>query len=112
MGKFDECIETYKAEFKKIDVKFDEELLIKVAKGCGPSIYNRDAATVAGSDAKELETVKKNFLIGKLGLSESDKLDEAIAEVVNTFGSSNRNKYRAMFYYMLTEKFKKQAVYN
>ncbi len=112
MGKFDECVDTYKAEFKKLNVKFDEELLVKVAKGCGPSIYNKDASTVAGSDQAELDTVKKNFLIGKLGLSESDDLDGAINEVIETFGSSNRNKYRAMFYYLLTEKFKKQSVYN
>ena len=111
MGKFDECMDTYRAEFKKIGVSFDDALLTKVAKGCGPSIYNRDAATVAGSDAKELETVKKNFLIGKLGLSEKDDLDGAISKVVDTFGSSNRNKYRAMFYYMLTTAYKKESVY-
>lgn len=111
MSKFQECVDTYKAEFKKLNVKFDEELLVKVAKGCGPSIYNNDASTVAGSDEKELDTVKKNFLIKKLGLSEKDDLDGAIKGVINTFGSSNRNKYRAMFYYMLTEKFGKQDVY-
>ena len=111
MSKFQECVDTYKAEFNKLNVKFDEALLEKVAKGCGPSIYNRDASTVAGSDEKELETVKKNFLIGKLGLTEKDDLDGAIAGVIETFGSSNRNKYRAMFYYMLTEKFNKQDVY-
>ncbi len=112
MGKFDECMDTYKAEFKKLGVSFDEDLLTKVAKGCGPSIYNKDASTVAGSDAKELETVKKNFLIGKLGLTEKDDLDGAISKVVDTFGSSNRNKYRAMFYYMLTKEFKKESVYS
>lgn len=39
-------------------------LLENIAKGCGPSIYNNDAYSVAGSDPKELETVKKNFLVG------------------------------------------------
>jgi hypothetical protein len=111
MSKFQECVDTYKAEFKKLNVKFDEALLEKVARGCGPSIYNNDASTVAGSDPKELETVKKNFLVGKLGLTEKDDLDGAITGVIETFGSSNRNKYRAMFYYMLTEKFNKQDVY-
>lgn len=111
MSKFEECMDTYKAEFKKIGVSFDEELLTKVAKGCGPSIYNKDAATVAGSDPKELETVKKNFLIGKLGLKDSPELDKAISKVVDTFGSSNKNKYRAMFYYMLTTEFKKESAY-
>lgn len=111
MGKFDECMDTYKAEFKKLGVSFDEDLLTKVAKGCGPSIYNDDAKTVAASDSSELETVKNNFLIGKLGLSESDDLDGAISKVVDTFGSSNKNKYRAMFYYMLTKEFGKESAY-
>ena len=79
---------TYKAEFKKLDVSFDEDLLTKVAKGCGPSIYNRDASTVSGSDDAELDTVKKNFLIKKLGLSEKDDLDGAIKEVIEIFGSA------------------------
>jgi len=55
MGKFDECMDTYRAEFKKLGVSFDEDLLTKVAKGCGPSIYNKDASNVAGSDPKELQ---------------------------------------------------------
>jgi hypothetical protein len=111
MGKFDECMDTYKAEFKKLGVSFDEDLLTKVAKGCGPSIYNKDASTVAGTDPKELATVKNNFLIGKLGMKEGADLDKGISKVIETFGSSNRNKYRAMFYYMLTKEFKKESVY-
>lgn len=112
MGKFDECMETYKAEFKKMNVSFDEDLLTKVAKGCGPSLYNRDASTVSGSDKAELGTVRKNFLIGKLGLADNSKLDDGIAEVMDTMGKSNRNKYRAMVYYLLTVKFNKSSVYN
>jgi hypothetical protein len=92
-------------------VSFDEALLVKVAKGCGPSIYNKDSATVAGSDESELNTVKNNFLIKKLGLSEKDGLDAAMKEVIGTFGSANKNKYRAMFYYLLVKKFKKESVY-
>lgn len=112
MSKFQECLDTYKEQFKKLDVSYDEDLLTKVAKGCGPSIYNRDASTVSGGDQAELDTVKKNFLIKKLGLSESDNLDEAIKEVIDIFGSSNRNKYRAMFYYLLVKKYKKESIYS
>lgn len=96
-------MDTYKAEFKKLGVSFDEDLLTKVAKGCGPSIYNKDASTVAGSDPKELATVKNNFLNGKLGMKDGADLDKGISKVIDTFGSSNKNKYRAMFYYMLTK---------
>jgi len=111
MATFKECIDTYVSEFKKMGIPYDLELLTKVTKGCGPSIYNRDASTVAGTQAAEIDTVKENFLIKKLGLSAKDKLDEAIAEVVETLGKSNKNKYRAMFYYLLVKKFKKESVY-
>ena len=111
MSKFHECLDTYKAEFKKLDISYDETLLTKVAKGCGPAIYNRDAATVSGTDEAELNTVKNNFLIKKLGLSKNDDLDGAITEVINTLGTSNRHKYRAMFYYLLVKKFNKESIY-
>ena len=93
------------------EADYDKELLRKVAKGLGPSIYNEDAARVSISDKEETDRVKKNFLIKKLGLEDSEALDEAIAEVGEWFGSSNRNKFRAMFYYKLVLKFDKASVY-
>lgn len=111
MATFQECMDTYKSEFDKLGVTYDANLLEKVAKGCGPSIYNRDSSTVSATDQAELDTVKNNFLIGKLGLSESEDLDGAIAKVIDTLGKSNRNKYRAMFYYLLTVHFKKESAY-
>jgi len=90
----------------------DMDLLTKVTIGCGPSIYNADAATVSGSDESELATVKNNFLIKKLGLSDGPKLDDAIGSVIDTYGKSNRNKYRAVVYYMLTKHFGKESIYN
>jgi uncharacterized transporter YbjL len=62
--------------------KPDMDLLTKVTIGCGPSIYNADAATVAGSQQAELETVKNNFLIKKLGLSDGN-LDAGDAVIEN-----------------------------
>ena len=112
MSKFDECIARYQKEFTKIGVKkVDEELLRKVAKGCGPSLYNADACKVATSDEKEMDRVKKNFLIKKMGQKDSAKLDKAIAKVGDKFGSKNRNKFRAMFYYMLTKELKLEKKY-
>ena len=87
------------------------DLLTKVTIGCGPSIYNADSATVAGSDASELETVKNNFLMKKLGMKDSPKLMEAINAVIDTYGRSERSKFRAVIYYMLVKHFGKEAVY-
>jgi len=60
------------------------DLLKKVTIGCGPSIYNKDAATVSGSDASEKATVKNNFLIKKLGLSDSPKFLQYVAGVARS----------------------------
>tara|TARA_B100000378_G_C17945566_1_gene378256 strand:- start:78 stop:416 length:339 start_codon:yes stop_codon:yes gene_type:complete len=112
MSKRDDLIVKYAADLKdKCGVNPDMDLLTKVTVGLGPSIYNADSSTVSGSDEKELATVKNNFLIKKLGLSESDDLDGAIASVMETYGISNRNKYRAVVYYLLTKHFKKESVY-
>jgi len=112
MGKRDDLIEAYAADLKeKCGMTPDMDLLRKVTIGCGPSIYNADASTVAGSQASELETVKDNFLIKKLGLKDGPQLMQAINEAIETYGKSNRNKYRAVIYYMLTKKFGKESVY-
>ena len=111
MSKLQEKIDQYTEEVKKLGLKLDTNLLASVTKGLGPSIYKADSEKVSSSDTKELDTVKKNFLIKKLGLEDSPKLDEAIQKTIETIGSSNRNKYRAIFYTILVEEFGAQAVY-
>ena len=113
MGKRDDLIARYADDLKtKCGMTPDMDLLTKVTIGCGPSIYDADAATVASSQPGELETVKKNFLIKKLGLSDGPELDTAMEKVIDTYGKSERNKYRAVIYYMLTKEFGKESVYS
>jgi len=112
MGKRDELITKYAKDLKdKCGMDADMDLLKKVTIGCGPSIYNADASTVAASDPEELERVKNNFLIKKLGLKDGPKLDEGIKAVIDQYGKSGRNKHRAVVYYLLTKHFKKEAAY-
>lgn len=113
MSKRDELIKKYADHLEnKCGVKPDMDLLTKVTIGCGPSIYNADAATVSASDKAELERVKTNFLIKKLGLTEKQDLDGAIAAVIEQYGKSERSKYRAVVYYLLTKHFKKEKIYS
>lgn len=111
-SKRDELIVKYVADIKE---KFGEEpnmdLLHKVTMGLGPAIYNLDASKVSGSDDKELETVKKNFLMKKLGMADSPELMPAIKSVVAKYGASVKSKHRAVVYYMLAKHFKKESVY-
>ena len=111
MSKFQDCLDTYDKEFKKLGIKYDAAVLKGVAKACGPSIYNADASKVASSDKAELGRVKKNFLIKKLGLKDTPTLDAGIKDVIEQIGKSNRNKYRAMFYYLLTKRFRKSGLF-
>lgn len=111
MSKFDEVIATYKSDIEKLNISIDLALVTAVAKKLGPSIYNNDSSKVAGSDQSELDRVKTNFLIGKLGLTDSADLDKAVVEACNAMGSSNKNKYRAIIYALLVKKFGKQSLY-
>ncbi len=111
-SKRDELIEKYAADINdKFGEQPDMDLLTKVAIGLGPAIYNTDASKVSGGDDKELDTVKKNYLIKKLGLNDEPKLMEAIKSVMDKYGPSNRNKHRAVVYYMLCKHFNKASVY-
>lgn len=112
MGKRDDLIAQYADDLKnKCGMDVDMALLTKVTIGCGPAIYNADASTVAATQDHELETVKVNFLMKKLGLADGPELMEAINKAIETYGKSERNKYRAVFYYMLTKHFGKESVY-
>ena len=112
MGKRDELIAVYAKDLKdKCNTTPDMDLLRKVVIGCGPSIYNADASTVAGSQKSELETVKNSFLMKKLGLNDGPELMDAINSVIDVYGRSERNKYRAVVYYLLVKHFGKEGVY-
>lgn len=112
MGKRDELIAKYAEDLKtKCNVTPDLALLTKVTIGCGPSIYDNDAQTVAASDKEELERIRTNFLMKKLGLPDGPALMAGIEAAVETYGKSERNKYRAVFYYLLVKHFGKEAAY-
>ncbi len=111
MSKLQEKIDLYTSEAEKLGIAIDADLFKLVAKGLGPSIYKEDAELVSSSNKAELDTIKKNFLIKKLGQEDSEKLDEAIQKAIETLGSSNRRKYRALFYYLLVKELGAEAVY-
>lgn len=112
LGKRDDLIALYADDLKnKCGMSADMDLLTKVTIGCGPAIYDADASTVAATQDHEIETVKNNFLIKKLGLSDGPELLAAINKAIEIYGKSERNKYRVVVYYMLTKHFGKESVY-
>ncbi|MCB0730431.1 MAG: DUF2853 family protein [Ignavibacteriae bacterium] len=113
MGKLDGVIEKMTAEMTgKLGMKtVDAKLVTAIAKSLGPSLYKKDAEKVACSDPKELDRIKKNFCIKKLGVADTPKLADQIKDVCKEMGATNRNKYRVIFYYLLVKKLKKSKVF-
>jgi hypothetical protein len=95
-----EKLELYAQELQNFDSNLDLELLETIVDLLGPSIFNDDSETVACSDKEELERIKESSVIEKLELSPSTEDLEAVCDKM---GSSNRNKYRAIFYYLLAK---------
>jgi hypothetical protein len=99
------------ADIKKYAPHADDAVIAKLVSTYRLVLSNRDSANVAASDPTELETVRKNFLKGKLGLTQDDAvLDAAIKDVVDAM-KADRTKSRATVYYLLAEKFNKLDVF-
>lgn len=110
LNRFTSNIEKHLETANKMGWDIDRELLVKVTKDIGPVIYKKDAALVSFSDPKELERIKKNFLIKKLGIKDKSKLNAVMDAVQNEF-KGIRRKPRALFYYMLVEKLGLQSYF-
>jgi hypothetical protein len=78
----------------------DDALLSKLVDNLKLVIDNRDARSVAGSDPSELETVRTNFVVKKLGIKDKDKGTAAVSAVAKKMSASH-NKNRAAFYYLV-----------
>jgi hypothetical protein len=109
-SKRDAKIALYIKDIKKHYGEVDEDFVAIVVKNLGPSIYKKDAEFVSCSDPKELDTVRKNFLVKKLGIDASKGVLDAAIQDVCTELKGVRTKYRATFYYALAKKFKKESV--
>ncbi len=113
ISKREAKIKLYTEDVKKHYGSVDKNFLDTVVKNLGPSIYRKDAELVSCADSKELDTVRKNFCIKKLGFdkSESEMLNIEIKKVCESMKSS-KMKYRATFYYILAKNLKKESVLN
>lgn len=78
----------------------DDALLSKLVDNLKLIVDNKDAILVSGTDPVELETVRKNFVVKKLGVEDTDKGAAAVAKVADKM-SGIRMKNRAAFYYLV-----------
>lgn len=96
----------YFDDVQKYAGECNEAAVAGIVKYLGIALYKKDSSLVSGSDPKELERVRNNFLIKKLGLSEADGLDEAIAAVMAAM-KGDSTKQRVTVYYMLAKHYGK-----
>lgn len=82
------------------ETDIDDDLLSKLTNNMRVLMNNKDALHVAASDPKELETVRKNFVVKKLEVEDVDKGNAAIKKVAEKL-SASRMKNRAAFYYLV-----------
>ena len=88
------------AQLKQVGVSdIDDAELSGLVANLKLVIENRDALYVAGTDPSELETVRRNFVEKKCGVSDRDKGTQVVEKVAKTM-SDIHNKNRAAFYYL------------
>ncbi len=93
--------EDAEAQLKQVgESSIDDGELSSLVNNLKLVIENRDAPYVAGTDASELETVRRNFIVKKLGVDDQAK-GTAAAESVASKMSDIRHKNRAAFYYLV-----------
>jgi hypothetical protein len=96
----------YYDDVKKYASSYDEAAIAGIVKHCGIALAKKDSSLVSASDPDELARVKAGFLIKKLGLEDSDKLDAAIGDVMAKM-KGDSSKQRVTVYYMLADHFGK-----
>jgi hypothetical protein len=82
------------------ETSIDDDLLSKLVNNLKLVIDNKDALAVAGSDPSEMETVRANFVVKKLGIDDKDKGAAAVSAVAEKMSGSHM-KNRAAFYYLV-----------
>lgn len=110
MSKFDDKLASYETALEKTDKEMDKDLLRKITKGLGPSIYNSDANKVACGDKTELQRVVDNFCKKRLGMTDEEKAVEAVQSVCKKY--VDRSKHRAVFYYLLVKELGMESHYD
>ena len=91
----------YAADIAKYTKNVDATVVAAIVKYCGIALRNKDSANVAGSDPKELATVRDGFAAKKLGL-DAAAAEAGIQKVVEMM-KGDRTKNRVTFYYLLAE---------
>ncbi|MBS3652474.1 DUF2853 family protein [Pseudaminobacter sp. 19-2017] len=91
----------YLADVKKYDPEADAAVVDRIVKHLGIALRNRDSSQVSASDKKELERVRDNWAVKKLG-ADAAAGEAAVAGAAKTM-AADRTKHRVTFYYLVAK---------
>jgi hypothetical protein len=91
----------YLADVKKYDAGADAATVDKIVKHLGIALRNRDSSLVATSDKAELDRVRDNWGVKKLGV-DAAKAEAAVAAVAKAM-ASDTTKSRVTYYYLVAK---------
>lgn len=98
--------ETAVSQLEACGVKnIDHDQLEGYVNSLRTMVNNRDAVLVSGTDAAELDTVYRNFVVKKCGVDDKDKGMKAIHSVAEKMSGISQ-KSRPAFYYMVAHELK------
>jgi Protein of unknown function (DUF2853) len=98
------------ADVKKYAPKADEAAVAGIVKYLGIALRNRDSSLVSFTDPKEVDRVRQNFAIKKLGLSDEKAIDVALTKVHDAM-KADKTKNRVTVYYLLADHFDKLGLF-
>jgi len=98
--KLAKLIEKAEAQIKEVGSEVDSTLVAEIAGRFKMMLDNKDAMLVSGTDPSELETVRKNFVEKRLGISDKDKGAALVSKVADKM-SGIKMKNRVAFYYLI-----------
>jgi Protein of unknown function (DUF2853) len=92
----------YLADVQKYDAKASADSVDKIVKHLGIALRNKDSALVAAADQKELDRVRTNWAIKKLGVTDESRADAAIKKTAAAM-AADASKSRVTFYYLVAK---------
>ncbi|MEO9338090.1 DUF2853 family protein [Mesorhizobium sp. SB112] len=91
----------YLADVKKYDAGANPDVVNKIVKHLGIALRNRDSSLVSATDKKELDRVRDNWGVKKLGV-DAAKAEVAVAATAKDL-AADRTKSRVTFYYLVAK---------
>ncbi len=104
MAKVDKTVlvQAYLKQLQKTKVPLNLEVFGHVVERLGAANYSKDAQLIASADPKELERIYTNFVADELKVQDRVAAMKLITKAVTKMKPIKR-KYRAVFYYILTQ---------